>query len=144
MNMKKLWLIPLALVLVMAVIPVASVNALTVDIAPDSLNTLSNRKYITCYLEYPEGDINTIDIPTLKLHVEKFLIPVDTEAPATIGDYDNDGIPDLMVKFFVKDILCEYFKAEGDYMLHILGNLVNGESIRGWDIIWMFKSGQPV
>ena len=120
------------------------VSAMDVDIAPDSLNTLSNRNYITCYLEYPEGDINAIDIPTLELQVEKNSIPVDTEAPATLGDYDNDGVPDLMVKFFVKGILYEYFKAEGDYQLQIRGDLVTGESVWGWDIIWLFKSGKPL
>ena len=142
MMTKRFILVGLTLLLVCSMI--TAVSAMDVDIKPDSLNTLSNRNYITCYLEYPEGDINAIDIPTLELRVEKFSIPVDTEAPATLGDYDNDGVPDLMVKFFVRDILYEYFKAEGDYILYIRGNLVTGERIIGWDIIWLFKSGKPL
>lgn len=31
-------------------------------------------------------------------------ILVDMEAPTTIGDYDSDGIPDLMVKFSRTDV----------------------------------------
>ena len=69
----------------------------TIDIDPDTLNVKSNGEWITAYIELPEGyDVNDIDVSTIYL-VDTIL--VDTSAPATVGDYDSDGISDLMVKF---------------------------------------------
>lgn len=68
-----------------------------VDIDPDTLNLASNGEWITAYIELPEGDsVDAIDVPTILLNGT---VSVDLEAPTEVGDYDLDGIPDLMVKF---------------------------------------------
>ena len=68
----------------------------TIDIDPDTLNVKSHGEWITAYIELPDGyDVNGIDVSTIYLDT----IPVDTSAPATVGDYDSDGTSDLMVKF---------------------------------------------
>jgi len=68
----------------------------TVDIDPDTLNLVSKGKWITCYIELPEGyDVNDIDVSTILLNDT---ITAEMH-PAGIGDEDDDGIPDLMVKF---------------------------------------------
>ena len=77
----------------------------TIDINPDTLNLKSEGKWITCYIELPEGyDVADIDVSTIKIEggVTAAL------HPSTIGDNDGDGVGDLMVKFDrgeVQDIL---------------------------------------
>lgn len=68
-----------------------------VDIDPDTLNLKSNGEWITAYIELPEGySVGAIEVSTILLNGS---ISVDPEAPTEVGDYDEDGIPDLMVKF---------------------------------------------
>ena len=75
----------------------------TIDIVPDALNLRSKGKWITCYIELPEGyDVGDIDVSSILLNGT---IPVDPEAPTQIGDYDSDGIPDLMIKFSRAEVI---------------------------------------
>lgn len=67
-----------------------------IDFDPDTLNLRSKGKVVTAYIELPEGfDVSQIDIASILLND---LVPALTK-PTAIGDYDKDGIPDLMVKF---------------------------------------------
>ena len=68
----------------------------TIDVKPDML-ILKGKGWITCYIELPEC-YNVSDINVYSIMLNDTL-PVDTEAPTAIGDYDNDTITDLMVKF---------------------------------------------
>lgn len=73
-----------------------AVPSAIVDVKPETLNLRSKGKWITCYIELPEGyNVSDIDISTILLNNT---ISVDP-APTAVGDYDDDGIPDLMVKF---------------------------------------------
>ncbi|MGD0496456.1 MAG: NosD domain-containing protein [Candidatus Bathyarchaeia archaeon] len=75
--------------------PVEVVNA-TIDIDPGTLNLRSRGKWITCYVELPKGyNVSDINVTSVMLNDT---VPVYPKAHA-IGDYDEDGIPDLMVKF---------------------------------------------
>lgn len=73
-----------------------------IDIEPNTLNLKSRGKWITAYIELPEGyNVSDINRTTILLNNT---IPVDPkwiEIPieSVIGDYDADGILDLMVKF---------------------------------------------
>jgi hypothetical protein len=68
----------------------------TVDINPNTLNLKSNGQYLTCYIELPEGEnVADIDVSTILLNG---IVSAELD-PTTIGDYDLDDIPDLMVKF---------------------------------------------
>jgi hypothetical protein len=69
----------------------------TVDLDPDALNLDSRGKWVTAYIEFPEG-FNVADINVSSILLNN-TIPVDPSAPWAIGDYDGDGVPDLMVKF---------------------------------------------
>ena len=71
------------------------VNA-TIDLHPQSLNLRSKGRWITVYIELPE-DYNVVDINVSTLMLNE-IIPAELR-PTAIGDYDNDTIPDLMVKF---------------------------------------------
>lgn len=73
--------------------------AATVDVKPDTINLKANGNFITAYIELPGPyDVGQIDIGTASLEVNGYAIPAVAE-PATVGDYDDDGVPDLMVKF---------------------------------------------
>lgn len=72
-----------------------------IDIDPDTLNLRSNGRWITAYIELQGGyEVSDIDVsaticfyrcPCNYTHAESH--------PAQVGDRDNDGIPDLMIKF---------------------------------------------
>lgn len=69
----------------------------TIDIDPDALNLKSAGEWITAYIELPESyDVYDIDVSSVSLDGT---IGVDLDAPTEIGDYDDDGVLDLMVKF---------------------------------------------
>jgi hypothetical protein len=68
----------------------------TVDFAPSTLNLKSKGKWITAYIETPEGyNVHEINVSTIMLNDTILVEP----RPISIGDYDSDSIPDLMIKF---------------------------------------------
>jgi hypothetical protein len=68
----------------------------TIDLGPDTLNLKAKGKWVTVYIEFPEGySVNQIDVSTVKLNGE---VPAELK-PTSVGDNDNDGISDRMVKF---------------------------------------------
>ena len=114
--------------------PPTSIQA-TIDIDPDTLNLNSKGKWITCYIELPEGyDVNDIDIDTILL---EDLIQAE-DSPTNVGDHDVDGIPDLMVKFDRQQMIDEL---EWDWgmvytdELTITLNLNDGTAAEGSDNI---------
>jgi hypothetical protein len=76
----------------------------TIDFDPDTLNLKSNGEWVTVYVELPVGhgyNLTEIDRETIMLN---YTLQVDTfwinqTLESLIGDYDNDTIPDLMIKF---------------------------------------------
>ena len=110
-----------------------------VDIDPDTLNLRSQGKWITAYVELPEGySVANIDAFSIMLNDT---IPVDPSAPKTIGDYDNDGVLDLMVKFDraqVSQYILDHVSMTEQFMrvtLTVTGKLNDGMLFRGSDTI---------
>jgi len=102
-----------------------------IDIDPDTLNLKSKGKWITCYIELPEGyDVAEIDVSTVMLND---LVPAESR-PTGILDHDGDGIAELMVKFSrsgVQGILGTADQAE----LTVTGELADGTPFEGADTI---------
>jgi len=75
---------------------------ITIDIDPNTLNSKSKGKWITAYIELPEGySASNIDVSTVELNGE-----ISAELhPTGTGDYDTDGITDLMVKFDRRELI---------------------------------------
>ncbi len=79
----------------------------TIDFHPETLNLKSKGKWVTCYIELEDHDVEDITIDTIAITSiamngeEADLVEhIPAEAhPIEVGDYDGDGIPDLMVKF---------------------------------------------
>jgi len=103
----------------------------TIDIYPETLNTWSLfGKWITAYIELPEGyDVNDIDISSVKLNGEVLA----ESHPTKIGDYDKDGIPDLMVKFYRANVVRSILR-RGEDGVTIRGMLI-GNSFKGSETI---------
>ncbi len=111
----------------------------TVDIAPDTLNLKSKGKWITAYIELPEDyDVNDIDISSILLNDT---IPVDPSAPTSIGDYDSDGIPDLMVKLDRAAVISYINIQLWHVTLTITGELTDGTPFEGSDVIRVICPG---
>ncbi len=111
-----------------------------IDIDPDTLNLKSNGQWITCYIELEEGyDVADIDISTILLNG---IVSAESE-PTEIGDYDGDGIPDLMVKFDRAEVMGTLGETidyeEGikfyDVTITVTGELTDGTLFKGEDTV---------
>ncbi|UCH70867.1 MAG: hypothetical protein JSV29_02505, partial [Candidatus Bathyarchaeota archaeon] len=120
--------------------PTPPVVKATIDVDPDALNLKGKGKWISAYIELPEDyDIRGIDRTTVTLNdtipVDPFW--VDKPLESVIGDYDNDGITDLMVKFD-RQVLIKYIRTEGitetEVTLAITGK-ATGKSFEATDTI---------
>lgn len=109
----------------------------TIDIDPDTLRLTSKGKFVTCYIELPEGYyVEDIDLDSVTLtEINDGLLdpPLYTVGTFEIRDYDDDGIPDLMVKFDRQELspLLEV----GDAELTVSGELIDGPMFEGTDTI---------
>jgi len=105
----------------------------TVDFDPDTLNLNSKGLWVTVYIELPVGhgyDVSMIDLASITLNGQVLALT----KPIEIGDYDNDGIPDLMVKFSRKAV--QKILQVGDRVeITISGKLIDGRLFEGKDII---------
>ena len=67
-----------------------------IDFDPNILNLRARSGLVTVYIELPEGfDVRQIDVSSIRLNG---FVPA-LSRPTAIGDYNGNGIPDLMVKF---------------------------------------------
>jgi hypothetical protein len=111
--------------------------AATVDVKTDGLNLKSIGRWFTVYVELPEGyDVNGIDISTVKLNGT---ISANALASTQVGDYDGDGVDDLLVKFnrtqviaFVSIGHTGSFNITATFV--VTGNLETGISFEGSDV----------
>jgi hypothetical protein len=91
----------------------------TIDINPNTLNLKSKGKWITGYIELPDGyDVNDIDISTVRLN---------DVIPAEWGNVVGDR---LMVKFDRSDV--QDILVPGMYNLKVTGELTDGTLFEGY------------
>jgi hypothetical protein len=114
-----------------------------VDINPENLNLRSKGEWITTYIEIAESfDMHNVDVSSIMLNGT---IPVASSAPVTIGDNDNDGIPDLMVKIDRATVESWIYNTKGirygNVALTITGELLDGTIFKGTDVIFVNYAG---
>jgi hypothetical protein len=102
----------------------------TIDLDPDTLNLDSKGKWVTAYIELPEGyNIIDIDISSVELK--------DGDTLITSSEWGDIQDSTLMVKFSRSDVI-EYLEAkEGEIneFDFIITGLIDGELFGGSDII---------
>jgi hypothetical protein len=104
----------------------------TIDIQPHTLNVKSNGKWISCYMELSEGySVAGIDVSTVLLESS---IPAELH-PTQAGDYDHDGVGDLMVKFDRQALIAYLGGRTGEVMLTATGELKDGTLFEGTDTV---------
>lgn len=101
------------------------------DIKPDTLNLRSKAQYVTAYIELSAGEWGIEDIDVSSLRLNGTVEPV--ARPLEIGDYDADGVPDLMVKFS-REALC-YGLSSGQQTVTLTGSCLDGADLTGDDTI---------
>lgn len=113
-----------------------AVNAM-IDINPDTLNIQSRGQYITCYIELPNSlNPSNIKIETIKLNQ---ILSVDSKH-VEIGDYNHNGIQDLMVKFDRKKAIDIFSSNAGTTVkVKVSGTLNTGQIFEGTDTVKLLK-----
>lgn len=115
----------------------------TIDIDPDTLNLRSQGRWITAYIELLGGlDVEDIDVSAVALEGDIFLEGVLFAElhPTEIGDYDGDGVPDLMVKFD-RSAVQELVSVGGNVELTVIGKW-GPAPFRGSDTIRVIEPGE--
>lgn len=108
------------------------------DLKPDTLNVNSNGKVVTGYIELPAGfDVASIDLSSVALKIDGVSIPA-LAAPSAVGDYDGDGVLDLMVKFDAALV-----KAQADEGIEAMtvSGMVSGIPFAGTDNVRVVAKG---
>jgi hypothetical protein len=93
-------------------------------INPKTLNLKSKGRVITTFVELPTS-YNPADIDIASLLLEG-VIPVVVPPTPKLGDGDEDGTPDLMVKFSRQaliTLLCDTDRDQGTVELRVTGNI---------------------
>jgi N-acetyl-anhydromuramyl-L-alanine amidase AmpD len=112
----------------------------TIDFDPNTLNLRSKGQWVTVYIELPQGhgyDVSQIDLGSVILNGQ---VQAETK-PTEIGDYDNDGIPDLMVKF--SRVTVQSILDVGDEVgITIIGQLIDERLFEGSDTIGVTVKGK--
>ena len=101
------------------------------DFEPRVLHVGQSSGRVTCYIELPaphipqEGDRSTVLLNGV-------VSPLNS--PASYGDHDDDGIPDLMLKFTRSDVLA-ILPAGAEVEVRLTGSLTTGEFFVARDTI---------
>ena len=110
------------------------------DVKPDTLNLKSKGRFVTCYIELPiDYYIQDIDIYSLILSTDSD-ISLDPTGPSGVGDYDNDGAPDLMVKFDAQELIS--LLESGNVEIAVSGELIDGTMFEANDTIRVINKGK--
>jgi len=103
-----------------------------IDFEPDTLNLKSKGKWVTVYIELPVGhgyDVSMVHLASIMLNDQ---IQVEAK-PIEIGDYDSDGVHDLMVKFDRQQVI--QILKPGEQTVTLTGCLTDGRLFAGTDVV---------
>jgi hypothetical protein len=113
-----------------------SKTATTIDFYPHRFDLNGEGEWLTAYIELPSGN-NPLDIKVSAIRLNGTVL-VDLNAPTSIGDYDVDGIADLMVNFNrteVLNLILAQNILNGNATLTVTVELYVGITFRGDNII---------
>ena len=104
---------------------------MSLDLEPNTFNLHSMGSWVTGFLEPPAPfTADQIDVGSILLEGS---VAVDPDAPTALGDHDNDGITDLMVKFPRADL--ELLLSPGNAVPVTVTGTIDGRCFIGQDEI---------
>jgi len=107
--------------------PIQAIKAI-IDVKPDTLNGSSRRRFITAFIELEGFSIEEVDLTTVSAN------GIAAELwPGFIGDFDGDGIADLVVKFNGPALLGTL--SEDPASIQVTGKLFDGTPFSGTDTV---------
>jgi hypothetical protein len=113
--------------------------AVSVDINPKTLNLNSGGMMVTFYMK-PQGyyakDIDVSKVKITDINGNSVVIHAVSH-PASVDDYDGDGIPELMVKFDRSDV--QDACSPGRTTITVTGEFTDGMVFQGYDTITVIK-----
>ena len=117
----------------------AEVIGATVEFSPQTIRK-ERRRNIQCLIELPQPyEVENIDVDTIRLiELNGYAIepPLAILRRPKIGDSDKDDIPDLMVRFSIKNLILEL----EENRLTVIGNMIDDNRIfKGTGAIWVIK-----
>jgi parallel beta-helix repeat protein len=113
-----------------------------IDIDPNTLNLKSKGKWVTCYIELPESlDVSDIDLTTISLNDALSYSPIKHPG-YSIGDHDDDGVLDLMIKFPRDEVEDITGGPQDSFDIKISGSLKDGSDFEGYDTIRVIRPGK--
>ncbi|XEC94550.1 fibronectin type III domain-containing protein [Paenibacillus tarimensis] len=106
-----------------------------VDVKPDTLKLTaqSDDNAVTAYIELP-GNEPLVDIATVRLYLNGQTISAQS-APSSTGDYDADGIPDIMAKFDARKVREALAGQTGNVEMTVTGFTTDGRFFSGRDTV---------
>lgn len=111
----------------------------TINIEPKILYLKNKKEPISCYIELPQDYyIQDINLETLSLN-EAISCEVSS---AQIGDYNNNGIADLTVKFVRQDLW--YVLERGEQVSVAISGKIGNKYFRGTDVIKVLNEAPTV
>ena len=122
----------------------------TIDVDPDTLNLRSKGQWITAYIQLPEGyNPEDIDATTILLNgtISPILDPkygFVTNSSEYLVDNNGDVVLERMVKFDraqVESFISSQGIGYGKASITVTGELVDGTSFEGTDIIFVVHAG---
>jgi parallel beta-helix repeat protein len=125
----------------MKINPISAIINASTSMEPAILNLEWKSKWITAYIELPEGyDPAHINGSTVMLNGT---FPAEL-TPTAIGDHNNNSVPDLMVEFN-RTAVSQFILAEGiisgNVTLTITGQLDDGTSFKGSALVGVRMPG---
>jgi hypothetical protein len=105
-----------------------------VDVKPDTIRRSSDLKVITAYIELPGAPLEQVDVATVTANG----VPANP-GPVALGDYDSDGVPDLMVTFDAAAVLATL--PDGEAAVMVSGELMEGTILKGSDTVRVRQGG---
>lgn len=104
-----------------------------IEIVPGKLNRRSRGNWVRAYIELPDGfaveDIDDLSVNLNQINAVPIDPPLYPVGATEIGDHDNDGVADLMVRLDRQELLA--LVELGEATVTVSGELVDGTIFEG-------------
>jgi hypothetical protein len=109
----------------------------TVSVNPETVNLASKSKWITVYIELPDGfDVSSINVDSIRLNGQ-----FPATGPSDIVDYDKDKVKELMVKFDLQKMFRSgSLEASQTFTVTITGLMAQGMMFEGSDTVTLLST----